>query len=279
MNRTSLSIAAIQMVSGPEVQRNLAQAEGLIKQASEQGAECVVLPENFAVLEGPALRTVAEQEQESPMILPWLQRMARQYQLWLVGGTIPMAYRPDGESVPDGRVRAACCLFSDAGELVARYDKVHLFDVEVGDQQGAYQESARIEPGSEVVVAETPWGKLGLAVCYDLRFAEIFLAFAHQGCQIIVLPAAFTHKTGEAHWNTLVRARAIETQSLMVACNQGGQHSPNRKTWGHTQIVDAWGTVLNELAMGPGVVMASVDLTRIQEIRKSMPLASHRVFS
>ncbi len=277
MSQTMLTAAVVQMVSTQDVEENLAAAEALIASAAKQGARLVVLPENFAVLESPALRQVAEREASEPRIRPWLSEIAQVHGIWLVGGTIPLMCRPSGEEVPNGRVRAACCLYSDTGQLVARYDKIHLFDVQVGDRQGAYCESSRIEPGDQVVVASTPWGRLGLAVCYDLRFPELFLALAHEQCNLIAIPAAFTYTTGKAHWNTLLQARAIECQSIVLGANQGGVHSPARHTWGHSTVIDGWGTVQNQLMAGPGVVLAELDLAHLGDIRRKMPISSHRV--
>ncbi|PID43934.1 MAG: carbon-nitrogen hydrolase [Gammaproteobacteria bacterium] len=275
MSATMFSV--IQMVSSQDVSSNLEQTRELVQQAADQGARLVVLPENFAILDSENLRAAAEEEQASRRIRSALTEIARECKVWVVAGTLPEVSRPDGHPVPNGRVRAACHLVDDQGEWVARYDKIHLFDVEVGDRTGVYRESARIEPGEEVVVVKTPFGRLGLAVCYDLRFAEQFLLMAKKGVEIVALPAAFTYRTGQAHWDTLVRARAIEFQAIMLASNQGGVHSPARETWGHSMIVDAWGVVSGMIPQGSGILNARLAVARIAEIRKKMPIADHRV--
>ncbi|PIE43212.1 MAG: carbon-nitrogen hydrolase [Gammaproteobacteria bacterium] len=269
--------SVIQMVSSQEVGHNLQQAGKWVRQAADQGAKLVVLPENFAVVDNGNLRAVAEREEVSHQIRNTLTALAIECKVWLVAGTIPSVSRPDGNPVPGGRVRAACHLIDDQGNWLARYDKIHLFDVDVADQTGAYRESANIEPGEDVVVVTTPFGRLGLAVCYDLRFAELFLLMAEQGVDIIALPAAFTYRTGQAHWNALVQARAIEWQAIVLASNQGGAHSCKRNTWGHSMIVDAWGRVSGMIAQGPGVLSVDVSTASIAEIRKKMPIADHRV--
>jgi len=262
-------IAAIQMVSGPEVDANLAQAAVLLAQAAAAGARLAVLPENFALM---GLRetdklTVAEADGDGP-IQAFLGEQARRHGLWLVGGTIPL--RGAGE-----RARAACLLYDERGERVARYDKMHMFDVQVGDQE-AYRESATLEPGSEPVLVETPFGRLGLAVCYDLRFPELFRLLAGQGMQILALPSAFTATTGAAHWEVLLRARAVENLCYVVAAAQGGRHANGRETFGDSMIVEPWGRVLARRATGEGVVAAPIDLDHLRELRARFPALDHR---
>lgn len=267
-------IAAIQLCSGPDLQGNLDAAEAQLRQAAAAGAVLAVLPENFAVFEVGRYREVAMQ---LPAILDWLGRLARTLQLWIVAGTLPAATRPDGSVIPDGRVRAACHVISASGACVARYDKIHLFDVEVADAQGAYRESATFEPGDVVVCADTPFGRIGLAICYDLRFPELFRALVDKGAELVAVPAAFTAVTGEAHWQALLRARAIENQVMVVGAGQGGWHNPSRQTWGHTQIVDAWGRVLAERQpAGAGVVVAPWDRDEQVSLQKRMPVQKHR---
>jgi predicted amidohydrolase len=269
-----VTVAAIQLCSGPDLEQNLAEAEARLRQAAAAGAVVAVLPENFAVFEASRYREVALQ---LPVILARLQRLARELQLWIVAGTLPAQTRPDGGAIPDGRVRTACHVISASGDCVARYDKIHLFDVDVADAHGAYRESATFEPGDDVVCVETPFGRIGLTICYDLRFPELFRALLDKGADLITVPAAFTAVTGEAHWQALLRARAIENQVMVVGAGQGGWHHPSRQTWGHTQIVDAWGQVLAEQhEAGAGVVVATWERDEQVSLQKRMPVQKHR---
>jgi len=270
-------VAVLQMSSTTDVSRNLTQAEVLISSAAQQGAKLLFLPENFALLgvNNPyptGLREALNKEPET--LRKWLAAMARQYQVWLVAGSIPMANRLDG-SLLDKRVRAVCLVFNELGEEVARYDKIHLFDVDVADEYGAYRESDTVEPGDQLVVLDTPCGRLGLAICYDLRFAELFYQLRAQGAEMISVPSAFTATTGEAHWQVLLRARAIETQCYVLAPNQCGQHSEKRHSYGHSMIVDPWGEVVGSLADQSGVLCADIDLQRVEALRQRMPVAQH----
>lgn len=264
-------MAAIQMASGPNVNANLLEAERLITKAVDAGAKLVVLPENFAIMgitEGDKLE-VREQDGRGPM-QDFLSQQAKKHGIWLVGGTIPLA------CADEGRVRAACLLYDDKGVRVSRYDKIHLFDVSLEETGEQYTESQTIEPGKDIVVADTPFGRLGLAVCYDLRFPEMFRAMLDEGAQIIVLPSAFTAITGRAHWEVLVRARAIENLSYVIAANQGGYHVNGRETHGDSMIVGPWGTVLDRLPRGSGVVLADFDQARLDNFRRSLPAIEHR---
>jgi len=270
-------VAVIQMSSTTDVASNLKQAEALIKEAAQQGAKLLFLPENFALLgvEDPYPAGLREAlNKESQTLRSWLADIARQYQVWLVAGSIPIANRPDG-SLIDKRVRAVCLVVNEQGEEVARYDKIHLFDVDVTDEYGAYRESDTVEPGEQLVVLDTPCGRLGLAICYDLRFPELFYQLREQGAEMISLPSAFTATTGEAHWEVLLRARAIETQCYVLAPNQCGQHSEKRHSYGHSMIVDPWGEVVGCLADQSGVVCVDIDLVRVTELRQRMPVAQH----
>lgn len=260
-------LAAIQMNSGADPLHNLQRAEQGVQQAAQQGARLVLLPEMFLSLDGQRYPAIAADPQYVQTVAGW----ARQYKLWLVAGAVPMT-SPDG----DPRVRSASLVFNDQGELVARYDKIHLFDADVGDAHNRYRESERFAPGDEVVVVDTPVGKLGLAICYDLRFPGLFQRLREQGAEIISVPAAFTYTTGEAHWQVLLRARAIETQCYVLAANQCGWHDDQRRTWGHSQIIDPWGQVLSELADEPGVVVAELNTEWLAEVRRRMPLEQHK---
>ncbi len=275
-------LAAVQMVSGPDVERNLATAAELIAEAAARGAELVLLPEVFAALEGEPMRAHGErQEAPGSPIQEFLSGEARRHGVVLVGGTAPVSSRPGksesdaGYLIEDGRVRASSLVYDAAGELLARYDKIHLFDVMVEDRQAQYSESLSYEAGSEVVCVDTEAGRLGLSVCYDLRFPELYRRLFRLGAEILTVPAAFTAVTGEAHWESLLRARAIENQCYLVAAAQGGSHGPDRETWGHSMIVSPWGEILAELAKGPGVAVAEMDPRRLRDIRRKMPVADH----
>ncbi len=273
---SKITVAAIQMVSTHDKDENLRQAEQLLQQAAGQGARIAVLPENFAVLDTANMAVHGGQETtpEGP-VRRFLAEQARNLGLWIVGGSLPVAARPDGEALTD-RVRASCIVVDDQGREVARYDKIHLFDAQVEDSQGRYRESDTFEPGDQLVSVETPAGRLGLAICYDLRFPELFRQLREQQVDWITVPSAFTWQTGDAHWQPLLRARAIENQVWIVAPGQGGQNSPLRRTYGHTMIVDPWGRVLDELPEGAGVIMTELDSGYQQEVRQRMPVWEHR---
>ncbi|GAB6042168.1 carbon-nitrogen hydrolase family protein [Endothiovibrio diazotrophicus] len=265
------TVAAIQMASGPNVGANLDEAAKLIKQAAAGGARLVVLPENFAYMgeRDRDILTIREFDGDGP-IQRFLSEQAGKRGVWLVGGTVPIA----GDA-PE-RVRAACLLYDDEGKRVARYDKMHLFDVCLPGSGEEYAESHTFEPGSDPVVVKTPFGRLGLAVCYDLRFPELFRRMLDRGMELIALPAAFTAQTGKAHWQPLLRARAIENLCYVVAAAQGGFHHSGRETHGHSLIVDAWGTILQEQASGKGVVSAGIDLRLLESTRQKFPVIDHR---
>lgn len=274
--RVSARVAAIQMVSTKDIDANLREAGELLQQAADRGASVAVLPENFAVLATQQMlergRTESGQE---PVIRAFLAKQAKRLGLWIVGGSMPLADRPDGTAI-EARVRASCLVFDDQGREVVRYDKIHLFDAMVEDAHGQYRESDTFEPGDQVVTVETPAGKLGVAICYDLRFPELFRALRAEGVDWVCLPSAFTWQTGEAHWHALIRARAIENQVAVVAAGQGGQNSERRRTYGHSLICDPWGQVASELAEGPGVVVADLDRDQLGQLRKRMPVWEHR---
>ncbi len=266
-------IAAIQMTSGPEVAQNLTTAARLLEDAAAQGAALAGLPENFAIMgrsEADKL-AVSETDGDGP-IQQFLASTARRLKLWIIGGTIPV------RAGSDGRVAAACLVYDERGERRARYDKIHLFDVKLPDKAEEYRESATIVHGSEPVVIDSPVGKLGLAVCYDVRFPELFRKMSAAGAQLFSLPSAFTAPTGRAHWETLLRARAIENLCFMLAPAQAGVHVNGRETYGDTMIVDYWGRVMTRLPHGAGVVTAELDLERQVEVRRSFPALEHRIF-
>ncbi len=264
----AFKVAAIQMASGPNVAGNLSEARRLIAKAVEQGARLVVLPEFFAIMgmnEQDKVR-VCEQAGDGP-IQSFLSETARHYKIWLVGGSIPLA-----ASTPD-KVLNSCLVFDEQGKQVARYDKIHLFNLELGNE--SYHEAKTIEPGNQVVVVDSPFGRIGLAVCYDLRFPELFRAM--KNVDIIVLPAAFTETTGKMHWEVLVRARAVENLAYVVASAQGGYHVNGRETHGNTMIVDPWGRVLDRLPRGSGVVVADINPSYQASLRTSLPALTHRI--
>lgn len=264
-------VAAVQMASGPNVNANLLEAGRLIARAAEAGAGLVVLPENFALM-GLA-ETDKVELRETPGSGPmqeFLAQQADQHNVWLVGGTLPMA------SQNPAKVRASCLVFDNQGQQVARYDKIHLFDVRVVDTDEHYVESQTIEPGDQLVVIDSPFGRLGLSVCYDLRFPELYRGLLDEGMEVLPLPAAFTAITGKAHWEPLVRARAIENLCYVIASAQGGYHINGRETHGDSMIVDPWGVVLDRLPRGSGVVVADLNLSRLAHTRRLFPTVDHR---
>ncbi|NOY67595.1 MAG: carbon-nitrogen hydrolase family protein [Gammaproteobacteria bacterium] len=267
-------VVAIQMASGPNVNANLLEAERLIANAVTEGAELVVLPENFALMGHKETDKVEIMEAPGEGELQkFLSQQAKKHSVWIVGGSIPM------QSADKNRIRAACLLFNDQGEQLARYDKIHLFDVSLPGSDEQYIESETIEPGNETIVIDTPFGKLGLAICYDLRFPEMFRELLDKGMEVLVIPSAFTEVTGRAHWEPLLRARAIENQCYVIAAAQGGYHANGRETHGNSMVIDPWGIILNRLSKASGVVKAEVDLERVKNIRQTFPAVEHRRLS
>jgi nitrilase len=271
-SREPVAVAAVQMTSGPDVDANLHSAGALLGEAAREGARVALLPENFAFmgLRDVDKRAVAERDGDGP-VQQFLSRCARELKLWIIAGTMPISERP-GE-----RVAAACLVYDDAGQRVARYDKIHLFDVDIPERDEKYRESAHIAPGSRPVLVPTPAGLLGLSVCYDVRFPELYRPMAAAGAQWFTVPSAFTVPTGRAHWETLLRARAIENLSFVVAAGQWGRHASGRETYGDSIIIDYWGTVLARLGAGQGVIVATLDLAAQQLARRDFPALSHRV--
>ena len=260
-------IAAVQMASGPNVAANLNEAQRLIAMAAERGAKLVALPEYFAIMGMKDTDKVAAREEpEHGPIQQFMADTARQFGVWLAGGGVPLA------ASDAGKVRNSCLVYDDAGKLAARYDKIHLFRFEMGSE--SYSEQRTIEPGNDVKTVDTPFGRLGLSICYDLRFPELYRAM--RDVDIIVVPSAFTETTGKAHWETLIRARAIENLAYVLAPAQGGYHVNGRETHGDTMIVDPWGVVLDRLPRGSGVAVANVNPEYIQRLRKSLPALTHR---
>jgi nitrilase len=260
-------VAAIQMASGPNVAANLQEAQRLIELAAATGARIVALPEYFAIMGMKDTDKVAAREKDgSGPIQDFLAAQSSRHKVWLVGGTAPL------ESSVPGKVRNACLVYDQTGRRVARYDKIHLFGFEMG--QESYFEERTIEPGSGVCTVDSPYGRLGISVCYDLRFPELYRAMGD--VDLILVPSAFTETTGKAHWDTLIRARAIEYLAYVIAPAQGGYHVNGRETHGNTMIVDPWGVVLDRLPRGSGVVVAGVNPTYQAKIRRSLPALTHK---
>jgi nitrilase len=269
--KTKPKVGAVQMATGPNVNANLFEAERLVKAAKEKGANLVVLPENFAFMGKRDQDQLALREEDGRGPLQtFLARVAKQHGVWLVGGTIPMTARDAS------KVRAACLVFDDRGERVGRYDKVHLFDVCLPEGGERYQESSTIEGGDAELVLDTPFGHMGVAVCYDLRFPEMFRRMLDSGMEILAIPSAFTAITGKAHWETLVRARAIENLAYVIAAAQGGFHINGRETHGHSMIVDPWGTVLAQVPRGAGFICCALDDDYQDSVRRNFPTIEHR---
>ena len=261
-------VAAIQMVSAAEVSANLAAAERLIAQAAAQGARLAALPENFYLIgrhEGDKVK-VRERDGQGP-IQDFLAEAARRHGLWLLGGTVPL------ETADAGRILSASLLYDDAGRRVARYDKMHLFRFD-GAGNERYDEARTLEPGAAAVAVASPFGRLALSVCYDVRFPELYRSLGE--FDLMFVPSAFTVPTGGAHWEILLRARAVENQAYVIAPAQGGLHESGRRTYGHTLIVDPWGEVLAELPEGEGVALAEIDSGRLREVRGSLPALVNR---
>lgn len=275
-----MKIAALQMVSTPSVERNLADAAALIADAAAQGAALVALPEYFCLMgaEEDKLRHAEDDAGERPLdtggagpIQAFLAAQAKAHALWVIGGTLPM------RSPGSARVRNACCVYGPDGTRAARYDKLHLFAFDNGRE--SYDEARVLEPGAEPVTLRAAGLRVGLSVCYDLRFPELYRAMTYGDAQpldLISVPAAFTYTTGRAHWELLLRARAVENQCHVIAAAQGGVHENGRRTWGHSMIVDPWGEVLAVRDEGPGVVIADVDAARQREVRLQLPALAHR---
>ena len=268
---TLLSVA--QMNSQNDIEANFQVVESLIQQSQAQAAKLIVLPENFICFAAGKQRETAEQFEH---IQQRLERLAHQYQIWIVAGTLPCPFRPDGSIIQDGRVRTTSLCISPEG-TEARYDKIHLFDVQVSDAIGGYQESKVFEPGHDVVVAKTPFGNLGLMICYDLRFPELALTLRQKGANILTAPAAFTYTTGQMHWQLLLQARAMDSQCQVLGAAQQGWHGQKRQTWGHAGASNSRGEILAITdASGAQLLTVPFDLTEQEKIRASMPLMQHR---
>jgi predicted amidohydrolase len=271
-----MKVAVIQMTSGPEVSANLEQARELLEEAAARGARLAALPENFSFmgLKDADKRAVAETDGQGSA-QDFLADISRRLKLWIVGGTVPL--RAGGAG--DGRVAAASLVYDPDGRRAARYDKIHLFDVDIPGRIEAYRESRHVAPGAAAAVVDTPAGRLGLSVCYDVRFPELYRHLSAAGAQLLVVPSAFTAPTGRAHWETLLRARAIENLCYVLAPAQSGFHPGGRETYGDSMIVDYWGRILQRVPRGRGCAVAEVDLSRQAGVRESFPALAHRAFA
>ena len=268
LRRLPFRVAAVQMVSGEDVDANLADAAPLIAAAVAQGAKLVVLPEYFGVFGAKATAKVIVREADGEGVQQaFLARMAREHGVFVVGGSVPLACDDPG------RVRSACLVYGPDGARLARYDKIHLFAFTRGDER--YDEGRTIEAGDTPVVVDLPCGRTALSICYDLRFPELYRRFADLA--LILVPSAFTATTGAAHWHLLLRARAVENQCYVLAAAQGGTHPGGRRTYGHSVLVDPWGKIVAEREEGPGIVVGDVDPARTAEVRASLPALGHRV--
>jgi predicted amidohydrolase len=265
-------VAALQMTSGNDRDANLATAERLLQAAAARDAQVAVLPENFSLMAlcDADRRAHAEADGTGP-VQDFLARTAARLGIWIIAGSVPLA-QPSGE-----RSAQACLVYNATGGRAARYDKIHLFDVELPDRAESYCESAHMAPGDQVVSVDTPAGRLGLSICYDVRFPELYRRLQAAGAQWLIVPAAFTATTGAAHWEPLLRARAIENFCYVVASAQWGTHPNGRQTWGHSLIVDYWGRILTQLAEGEGVITAAIDLDAQAAARRKFPALAHRV--
>ena len=279
-------IAAIQMASGPQVEANLMAAVALIKEAADGGAQMAVLPENFVLMPMQESENIDIAEvYNNGHIQSFIGDCARENSIWIVAGSIPL------KTNTEGKVTSTSLLFNSEGEIVARYNKMHLFDVTFGDdaigndtrdisikkgKADTYHESAIFSAGSEVVVVDTPFGKVGMSICYDLRFPNLYREMVNKGAEIILIPSAFTAATGKVHWEPLLRARAIENQSYVIAAAQGGYHVNGRETWGHTMVIDYWGQTHGVLEKGSGSIMIDIDLDAQAVTRKNFPVLEHR---
>ena len=267
MEQTPFKIGAVQMVSTPVVAENFDAARRLVAHAAQHGARLVLLPEYWALMGMHKADKVGHAEQhDGGPIQQCMAELAREHRIWLIGGTLPMI-----ASAPD-KVMNTMMVYGPDGERMMRYDKIHLFSFTKGDE--SYDEARTIAAGAEVATFEAPFGRVGLSVCYDLRFPELYRAMGD--CSLIVVPAAFTYTTGQAHWEILLRARAIENQCYVLAAAQGGLHRNGRRTWGHSMLIDPWGEIKAVLAEGEGVVLGDIEPHRLERVRDSLPALKHR---
>ena len=275
-------VTVVQMTSSHNVTTSLNQLDALVREVEPSSVDAIFLPENFAALAASDVVSIGQSEStffskaegNSPYqseILPMICALARAKRAWVFAGTMPLAVRPDKTYIEDGRVRAASLVVDPAGNIVARYDKIHLFDVEVSDTTRVYRESATFEPGDQLAVAKTPFATIGLSVCYDLRFPGHYLDLTKLGATVIAVPSAFTRPTGAAHFEALMRARAIENATFVIAACQSGDHDSGRQTYGRSMVVSPWGEVINHLGNEPGLLTVDLDFTELETIRRQIP--------
>ena len=275
-------VTVVQMTSSHNVTTSLNQLDALVREVEPSSVDAIFLPENFAALASSDVVSIGQSEStyfsksegSSPYrseILPMICALARAKRSWVFAGTMPLAVRPDKTSIEDGRVRAASLVVDPAGNIVARYDKIHLFDVEVSDTTKVYRESSTFEPGDRPAVVTTPFATVGLSVCYDLRFPKHYLDLTKLGATVIAVPSAFTRPTGAAHFEALMRARAIENATFVIAACQSGDHDSGRQTYGHSMVVSPWGEVIDHLENEPGLLTLELDFTELETIRRQIP--------
>lgn len=270
-----MRIGVIQLNSSNRVDDNLQSVIENIRQLAAQNCDMIVLPENFAAFGLSTYQDIARQEMPlgQGKLVRALCQLASSLNVWICAGTLPINPVSSPQS---SKPNATTLLINAQGDIVARYNKVHLFDALVNDVQGRYRESDSYQPGRTLSVIDTAFGRIGLAVCYDLRFADMFLKFRQMGVDIVLVPSAFTHETGKAHWETLIRCRALENGFYIAAANQGGVHFNSRHTWGHSMVVDPWGQVLSQLDQQPGNLVVDIDINRVRQVRNSIPTHWHR---
>ncbi len=274
-----MKLCAVQLTSGLDWEANITEVKACIEKAVLEGVQLIVLPENALLFDGKSMRRLAESAPIQEKIFKMLTDFSIQYRVWIIVGSHPSLMRPDGSIVSEKRVRQSCLVFSPSGDIEGRYDKIHLFDVNVTDKVGSYKESDFIEPGELTpVVVDIDGLKVGLTICYDLRFPELFRILVDMGAELIVVPAAFTYVTGEAHWNVLLQSRAIENQVFVLGVNQCGYHTKNRQTYGHSVCYSPWGDTLGFLKEEPDNLYVEIDRDRITQCRASMPVLQHRRF-
>ena len=274
IQRENLRVAAIQMVSSRDQDTNLATAERLRTEAHRAGAEMAVVPENFVTYGNRHRPSIESQEH----FLRTFADLAKRLNLWIVAGTYPLSIPPATVSTANqtSKPQAVTVVFDNNGQIRCHYAKIHLFDVDVSDSAKRYRESDDFLHGDHPVTFDSPWGGIGVSVCYDLRFAELYIELVKRGAGVMVVPSAFVEATGRDHWEILLRARAIECQCFVVAANQGGHHGGKLRTWGESMIIDPWGRVLQRIDKGEGLVVADIDLSSLATIRARMPIAQHR---
>lgn len=271
MSSPLFRVAAVQMCSSDNVSENIDCCKQLIHDAKIQKASLVVLPENFAFMgKNEEDKLNIAEEYGTGLIQNFLSNTAKKENIWIVGGSLPLRH-----SATD-KITSSCLVFTPQGDCISRYDKIHLFDVKIPNTSFSYQESSFFHAGNKVVTVPTSCAQIGLSICYDIRFPELYIAQSQQGSTIFCIPSAFTEKTGQAHWEILLRARAIENLSYVIASAQAGTHANGRKTYGHSMIINPWGEILNELSEGIGVIVSEIDLVALEKIRNEFPSIRHR---